>query len=474
MTTHSFKEVKMKTHLLLLVSLLTIFSASAQDITGKWNGLLNIQGTELRLTFNMTQNSDGYSTTMDSPDQGATNIPIAHTTFENPFIKFEDPRLGITYNGELKDDEIIGTFRQNGQEFSLNLSKKEVQKTTVNRPQEPVEPYPYYSEPLTFENKSAGIKLAGTLTLPQKEGSFPAVILISGSGPQNRDEELMGHKPFLVLSDYLTRNGIAVLRYDDRGLGESEGDFSTATSADFANDVESAVAYLKTRKEIDATKIGLVGHSEGGLIAPIVASKSDDVSFIVLLAGSGIRGDKLLLLQEELIERAFGTSEEEISKLLTTNSKIFDLVINSTDDTQLKLDLRNLLSESIKDDTTQVPNGMTSEEYISSQVNQFTSPWVRYFLKYDPAVTLEKVKCPVLAVNGEKDLQVPPKENLTAIKNALLKGGNKNVNTIEFPGLNHLFQEADTGSPLEYSRIEQTFSPVALEEVTKWIKSHVE
>jgi len=455
----------------IIVSILLNFTVFSQEITGQWNGVLKVQGTQLRLVFNVVKTQNGFSATMDSPDQGAKDIPVTNTTFENSNVKFEVANAGIEYIGILKDNEIVGTFKQGGQEFPLNLFKKAIAKEVVKRPQEPSKPYSYYSEDVTFQNTKANISLAGTLTLPEKEGIFPVVILISGSGPQNRDEELLGHKPFLVISDYLTKNGIAVLRYDDRGVGQSKGDFKTSTSADFATDVESAIAYLKTRKEINKKKIGLVGHSEGGLIAPIVASKSKDISFIVLMAGPGIQGDKLLLLQQERIAKANGVSKTEIEKSIQLNAKLFEIVVKSNDDMELKTDLTNSINETIKSDTSaEIPTGMTKEKFVSMQVNQISSPWMQYFMKFNPATTLEKVKCPVFAVNGEKDLQVPPKENLTAIENALTKGKNKNVTTKEFPNLNHLFQECKTGSPSEYSTIEQTFSPIALVEITKWIK----
>jgi len=465
----------MKTLSLFLFALFISISSFGQDITGQWNGVLKVQGTQLRLVFNVTKTENGFSSTMDSPDQGAKGIPVTHTTFDSLKIKFEVATARIEYNGELKENEIIGTFKQGGQEFPMNLSRKAIEKEVAKRPQEPTKPYQYYSEDVTFENIKDSISLSGTLTLPTKSGNFPVVILITGSGPQNRDEALLGHKPFLVIADYLTKNGIAVLRYDDRGVGQSKGDFKTATSADFATDVESAITYLKTRKEINKKQIGLVGHSEGGLIAPIVAAKSKDVSFIILLAGTGIQGDKLLLLQEELISRVNGVSETDIKKSIEKNSKLFEMVVKSNDTMKLKTDLTNLINESLKNDTSaEMLNGMTKDEFVSMQVNQISSPWMQYFIKFDPATTLEKVKCPVLAINGEKDLQVPPKENLTAIKNALAKGGNKNVTIKELPNLNHLFQECNTGSPNEYSSIEQTFSPTALDEITKWIKLQVE
>lgn len=461
---------------ILLTFLVVVFisaTSHTQDITGQWNGLLEVQGIKLRLVFNVSKTETGYTSTMDSPDQGAKDIPVTATTFEDPKIKFEVKNIGAEYTGELKEDEILGTFKQGGQEFPMNLSRKEIEKVGAKRPQEPTEPYPYYSEDVTFKNSKADISLSGTLTLPKKKGKYPVVVLISGSGPQNRDEELLGHKPFLVISDYLTRNGIGVLRYDDRGVGESTGDFNAANSADFATDVESAIEYLKSRKEVDKKNIGLIGHSEGGIIAPIVAAESDDVSFIVLLAGTGIRGDKLLLMQQELIWRAGGMSEAEIEKSVQTNKQHFELVVKSNDLEELKVDLTHSLNEMIAKDTTQIPEGKSKDEYVSELLGQVANPWMYYFLKYDPAPVLEKVDCPVLAINGEKDLQVPPKENLEAIKRALEKGGNDQVTTKEIENLNHLFQESETGSPNEYASIEQTFSPVALEVMLEWIKIQV-
>ncbi len=460
----------MRTYLILLIALFTSLTLNAQGITGQWNGILKVQGMQLRLVFHISTTENGYSSTMDSPDQGANGIPVTNTTFKNSMLKIEILNARIEYNGELKEDEILGTFKQAGQAFPLNLSRKAVEKEAVKRPQEPTKPYSYYTEDVAFQNKKANITLAGTLSLPKKESGSPVVVLITGSGPQNRDEELKGHKPFLVISDYLTKNGIAVLRYDDRGIGQSTGNFKTATTADFASDVESAVAFLKTRKEIDKNKIGLIGHSEGGIIAPMVASKSNDISFIVLLAGTGIRGDKLLLLQQELIAKASGVAETDIKKFLQTNTRVFDMVLKSQDDQSLKTDLIKYIKGIFGSDTSvKVPNGMTEDEFITVQVNQIMNPWMLYFIKYNPAAALEKVKCPVLALNGEKDLQVPPKENLTAIENALKKGGNKKVTIKKLPNLNHLFQECTTGLPAEYSTIEQTFSPAALSEIAKWI-----
>lgn len=461
--------MKKITFILLLV--MASFAALAQDITGQWNGILQVSGIQLRIVFHITKTESGYSSTMDSPDQGAAGIPVTSTTFENSILKLKVVNAGIEYEGELKDGNITGTFKQRAQIFALDLKRDEIEKPKLVRPQEPVKPYPYYSEEVTFRNEKANINLAGTLTLPEKEGDFAVAILITGSGPQNRDEELLGHKPFLVISDYLTRNGIGVLRYDDRGVAKSEGDLKTATSRDFASDVEAAILYLKTRKEINKKKIGLIGHSEGGIIAPMVASTSKDVNFIVMLAGTGIQGDQLLLLQQELIGRASGVSDSDLQKSHAINSAAFDMVIKSTDPETLKTELTTYLTQKYQDTPdSEKPAGMNVGAAVKTQVDQITSPWMLYFIKYDPAPALEKVRCRVLAVNGEKDLQVPPKQNLSAIKTALLKGGNKNVTTTEYPGLNHLFQECKTGLPAEYAQIEQTFSPKALEDITKWIK----
>jgi uncharacterized protein len=452
-----------------LLGFLVAYAASAQEITGSWNGLIKGQFGELRIVFNIDQNGSDFTATMDSPDQGAKGIPVSKATFDGSKLKLEIDMAKIQYEGILSENSIKGTFRQSGMEIPLDLTKETLEKTRKTRPQDPQKPYPYHSEDVKFDNKQANLVLAGTLTLPKGDGKFPVVVLISGSGPQNRDEEIMGHRPFLVIADYLTRNGIAVLRYDDRGVGESSGDFSKATSVDFATDVESAVAYLKTRPEIDHKKIGLIGHSEGGIIAPMVAANSKDVAFIVLLAGTGIRGDKLLLLQQELIFRASGMTESDIKNSKKTNSKIFEMIIASKDDEKLKADLEKYIRLSVDQAIDKLPAGTNKEDFIMQQLDQINSPWMKYFIKYDPATALQKVKCPVLAVNGEKDLQVPPKENLGAIEKALKKAGNKKVTTKEFPGLNHLFQECTTGSPAEYATIEQTFSPAVLQEMVNWM-----
>ena len=460
----------MKKNTLLLLILISTVTFS-QEIAGKWYGTLNIPGNNLPIEINISKTEKGFISTMDSPKQKAFNIPVPTTTFENNVLKFEIPAGKIQYEGILNNEaKIIGFFTQNGQKMKLDFSKTESEEVVLKRPQEPVKPYPYYSEEVTFENKKEGITLAGTLTLPSKEGTFPVVVLISGSGGQNRDEEILGHKPFLVISDYLTQNGFAVLRYDDRGIASSKGNYATATTLDFSYDTEAAVTYLLSRKEINKKKIGLIGHSEGGVIAPMIASRNKNINFIVLLAGTGLRGDKLLLLQQELIAKSEGGTDEEIKKNKDLNTKIFNLIIKSSDDEKLKNDITTLLKENPQDN---LPEGMTKEQYIEFALNQYTTIWTKYFIKLDPSVALQKVKCAVLAINGSKDLQVPSKVNLEIIKNALVKGKNKQISITEIPNLNHLFQETTSGSVSEYEKNEQTFSPIALKEILTFLKVQV-
>lgn len=453
----------MKKAVFFVMAILSSFIMVGQEISGQWNGVIKLPGQQFRVVFNISKTETGYASTMDSPDQGVNGIPFTKTSFENSIVKLEIPSALIVYEGMLnKDDNIVGNFVQRGQSFPLNLSKGRTEEKAVLRPQEPKKPYPYYSEEVSFQNQTDKNVLAGTLTLPKKEGHFPAVILITGSGPENRDEELFGHKPFLVLADYLTKKGIAVLRFDDRGVAKSTGNFKSATTMDFARDVQAGVDYLKSRKEIDKSKIGLIGHSEGGVIAPIVAGNSKDIDFVVLLAGTGIRGDKLMLLQKEKIERQMGVPENEIKKGQEIFKGAYDIILaSSSGDNNLKPKINNYFKLKYED--------KMSEQQISGLAAQITDPWMVYFLKFDPSSALEKVKCPVLAINGDKDLQVPADVNLEAIKKALAKGGNTKTTAKVLPNLNHLFQECKTGLPDEYGTIEQTFSPIALEGISKWI-----
>ena len=451
--------------ILFAFAILPLFSF-AQNITGTWYGTLKAQGQNIKLVFHISKVENGFTATMDSPDQGAKGIPVNTTTFDGSKLKLEITAANIEYDGELKDTIITGNFMQSGFSFPMDLTRNQNLSAGVKRPQEPVKPYPYYSEDVTFRNEKANVTLAGTLTMPKKEGDYPAVILITGSGAQNRDEEILGHKPFLVIADYLTRNGIAVLRYDDRGTAKSTGDFRSGTTADFATDAESAFTYLQSRKEINPKKIGLIGHSEGGTIAPMVASRNKEIDFIVMLAGPGLPGNELLLLQKERIEQKMNVPDSSITKGQVIFKGAYDIILASQpNDTTLKSKVRAYFKEQFAADA--------GDNLVDGITNQIVSPWMVYFIKLNPIPFLEKVKCPVLALNGANDLQVPPKEDLAAIANALKTGGNKNVTIKEIAGLNHLFQESATGLPSDYGKIEQTFSPEVLKYMTDWIKIQV-
>ena len=442
------------------------------SIEGIWQGKLKVPGTELRIVFKISKNPDGTLTaTLDSPDQGVTGIPVEEVIFEDNTLRLEVKSAGGVFEGEVSEDFLVieGEWKQSGQ--TLPLTVKRVDKAVeILRPQVPKKPYPYIEEELVYENKEAGITLAGTLTLPPGKGPFPVVLLISGSGPQDRNETIYNHRPFLILADYLTRQGIAVLRVDDRGVGESTGDFSQATSVDFASDVLAGIEYLKTRKEINPKQLGLIGHSEGGIIAPMVAVKSPDVAFIILMAGTGLIGEEILYLQGALIYRAMGVSEEDIIKNRQFNEKIFSVIKEEKDKKNAEERLRQMFMEDWEKMSDEKKEQIGDPEvFLKAQLQNLLSPWLKFFLIYDPKPTLSKVKCPVLAINGEKDLQVPPKENLSAIEEALKVGGNQNYTIKELPNLNHLFQTAQTGLPAEYAKIEETISPVALKIISDWI-----
>lgn len=443
-----------------------------KKFTSLWEGKLKISSVSLRLVLKVFNKSDGsLGSFLDSPDQSANNIPVSSITMTEDSLKFAIQTIGASYTGKIYRDSamIKGTFKQGPMALPLELKKVD-KLVEIKRPQNPQKPYPYNDEEVTFENKSANIMLAGSFTYPKGDGKFPAVVLVTGSGPQDRDESLMNHKPFLVISDYLTRNGIAVLRYDDRGIAKSKGNFATATSEDFATDALAAVEYLKTRKEIDPKKIGIAGHSEGGLIAPMCAVNSNDVHFIVMIAGPGVAGREILLLQAKLINLASGESEEKIIKGNQLSEKIYDIVLNEPDNDKAEKKIKAMYDEIYptltdaekKEEDAQKP-------MMAQQIKQILSPWFRFFLKYDPRPTLENVTIPVLALNGGKDLQVDPKQNLPEIEKALKAGENKNFKIVELPGLNHLFQKCKTCTVTEYGQLEETFSEDALKIIKDWI-----
>jgi pimeloyl-ACP methyl ester carboxylesterase len=438
---------------------------------GNWDAKLDVGSMVLQLVFHIQQEADGtLKATMDSPDQGAKGIPVTNAVLKGDSLLLALPQAGIQYAGKVEADLITGTFKQGGAAFPLDLKRSVGAPKQVLRPQVPQSPFPYASEEVTFKNESAGITLAGTLTVPKSGKNFPAVVLISGSGPQNRDEEILGHKPFLVLADYLTRQGIAVLRYDDRGTAASGGVFIGATSADFAQDATAALQYLRSRKEINSKKVGIAGHSEGGLIAPMIAAQlPKEVAFLVLLAPPAVRGDSLLLLQQGLIAKASGMPEATVTDFVNANRGAFEIVLQNEDSVLLRRKMETYLAALT--DTADLPAGTTKEAAIAAQIKSITEPWMQHFMRTDPVPFLQKVKCPVLALWGSNDLQVPPAQNEPALKAALSAGGNKDVTATTLPGLNHLFQTSSTGLPAEYAKIEETFSLTVMLQIADWIKA---
>jgi fermentation-respiration switch protein FrsA (DUF1100 family) len=428
-------------------------------LAGIWQGVIQVGDLQLRIVFHVSQEQDVWTATLDSPDQGAQGIPVASVEIDGLNVNFDVPAVGGQYCGRIdpKEPKIAGEWHQGGRAIAVDLVKIE-QVEKITRPQDPVPPFPYDEKEVTFVNKEDGIQLAGTLTLPREGAPFPAVILVSGSGAQNRNEEIMNHRPFLVLADHLTRRGIAVLRYDDRGVGGSSGDPVSSTSDDFARDAYAAFSYLSARADIDAGKTGIVGHSEGAIIATIIAARQPEVGFIVLLAGPGVLGGELLLQQSAAILEASGAGDEDITHAAELNRSIYEIIADEPDNEKASSKLKNLYT------SLGIPDNRAQTE-----IGGLLTPWFRFFLSYNPADDLLDVVCPVLAVNGSLDLQVPADKNLKAIEEALEKGGNNRYKIVKLEGLNHLFQHATTGLVDEYAKIDETFAPEALRLVSDWI-----
>lgn len=448
---------------------------SQSPFSGVWVGALEVQGTQLEMIFDIMEKADVLTCKMDVPLQGAKAIPADEVTQQADQISIVYQMIGGQYQGTLSADQqsITGTWNQGGQSLDLKLSKTEDKSSvTLKRPQEPKPPFPYQSEDYYFENRVEKIFLSGTLTKPSGKGPFPTAILISGSGPQDRNEEILGHKPFWVIADHLTRNGIAVFRYDDRGHGQSKGNFDKATSVHFAADVEAAMNFLKTIPDIDSTQLGLIGHSEGGLIAPMVASKRQDVAFAILLAAPGINLKEILILQSTLLSRAEGTPEEEVIRDSILNRKMLETYASGMD-----LKTRN---EKLEETAMVYYNKLSEEEqqklgsfksFYAQSTKGMDTPWMHFLLTYEPSTALEKTSCPVLAINGGLDLQVPAKINLKSIEAALKKSPCQNYQVLEIPNHNHLFQKTKTGAFSEYATNEETFSVNVMELMTEWIWS---
>lgn len=428
-------------------ALLTCLSAgpvsSQEQLTGTWHGELPAPGgISLPVVFHFKKTGSGYEGSMDSPAQNVHGIKFGSVTFNSSGTV--EAHLGLAgFTGKFSGaDTLAGTWMQGG--HSAQLTLKHGAPALPKRPQTPQPPFPYRSEEVRFKNSD--VILSGTLTLPQGIGPFPGVILLLGSGNHDRDETVFFHKPFLLLSDYLTRRGIAVLRFDKRGCSKSTGNFLTATTEDFGKDALSAFEFLKTRPEIDRMKIGLLGHSEGGTVAAMAAAQARDVRFIVLMAAMGIRGDKISHGQRILLARSQGVPDRVIEE----SEKAFDNAVE--------------IINSEKDNT------LAMEKLKDKNFAPLLTPYFRHFLAFEPAPLWAKVSCPVLALNGERDAQVNADVNLDELKKALHAGGNNEVTTMKLPGLNHLFQTCKSGMPAEYASIEETIAPQVLEVIGSWIQ----
>lgn len=429
----------------------------------------------MAMTFVFAQTPGGnWVGHLDVPLQGLLGFSLTKVHRNGQTLTAEVPLAPFTalLEAEFLDDgrRLVGRFKQGPYDIAVDFVRDDgYAGPKLNRPQHPKPPYPYLTEEVTIAHPDGHV-LAGTLTQPRAGGPFPAVVLISGSGPQDRDETIFGHKPFLVIADHLTRNGIAVLRYDDRGTARSTGQFNGATTEDLATDAMAAMDFLKSAEAIDVKRIGLIGHSEGAMIAPMLAAQSDDVAFIVLLAGPGVPGDELLLMQGELILKANSAAEPELATLKSQQRYVFQLIRDGASPEELRKAMRPVVEAELA-----VVTGLDGEELrelVESKLEQLASPWSRFFITYDPRTALAKVTCPVLAVNGTLDLQVWHEQNLTEIERVLTQTG-IDLTVKRYEGLNHLFQPAESGAVKEYVTIETTFDETVMRDIVAWIKQKV-
>jgi uncharacterized protein len=450
---------------LLLTFNFYVLTSFSRDFSGTWQGRLQFWTQDIRLVFKLEKNTAGkYVGTVASPDQDPKPAEIDEVEVMGDSIAIEMSEFEASFNGKFNADSnaIFGKMTQKGFKLPVKLVKGEADDLLYYRPQKPLPPFPYLEEEVRIINKVDGDTLAGTLTKPSGKGKFPALILITGSGPENRDETVFGHKPFLLIADYLTRKGYAVLRCDDRGTGASTGNFKSATTADFARDTEAQLAFLRTRKDIDKKKIGLLGHSEGGIIAPMVAARDQKVGYVILLAAPAIDMFDLLLAQDSLVAKAEGSSRKDINELIQTNTRMFDILKHSKDSMEAQQGIANYL-DSINASGTE----------IEMAIKQLCTPWMRWYVGFEPEKNIEKLHCPVLAMNGGKDVQVPPKVNIPVIDSLLKKNGNPHYETHILPGLNHLFQKCKKCNVAEYKMIDETMAPEALEMIGSWMEQNV-
>ncbi|HEX4683243.1 MAG TPA: alpha/beta hydrolase [Gemmatimonadaceae bacterium] len=434
---------------------------------GVWQGAMAVNAMRLRLAIEIKRDSSGGLTgVMTSIDQGNAKIPGRVTLAGDTLVMTMGPAVRYRATVSASGDSLHGTFTQ-GADYPLDLARTAA-IAVIRRPQEPKPPFPYRAEDVTVQSVS-GVRLGCTLDIPQGTGPFPAAVMATGSGPQDRDEALLGHKPFLVIADYLARHGIATLRCDDRGVAHSTGSYATASPADFANDAEAGVRYLRTRGEIAPGKVGVIGHSEGGMVGPMLAARSNDVAFVVMMAGPGIRGDSLLVLQAYLIGKAAGAPARALTQQRIAQQTLFEAVIGARDSADTEVRVRkaeDALVASLPDSEQAF-----GRRQLAAGHAQIMSRELQEIVKYDPRPFLSRVHVPVLALNGTLDLQVPYAEDLAGVASGLEAAGNRDVTTVALPGLNHLFQTAKTGAPSEYAQIEQTIAPVALETMANWINA---
>lgn len=436
-----------------------------EAIAGHWEGHIELPASDLFVKVDLVRRDGWWEGSIDIPAQGAVGLLLTGIAVAADSVGFAlaDIPGEPVFSGRPSPGEIAGVFSQGGLEFPFRLTRETA--SAVVRPQDPRPPYPYLAEEVVFAN--GDISLAGTLTYPNAPGPFAAVLLLSGSGAQNRDEEVFDHRPFHVLADHLTRRGVAVLRVDDRGVGGSTGDRSISTTEDYCDDALAGVRFLAAHPRVDPARIGLIGHSEGGIIAPMAAVRCDSVAFIVLLAGTGVPGDEILHRQVELMSRAQGVPEASLAIMLEAQRRLMELIRTDAADEavreQLRISTRAMGGPGLDEDVL--------ESQVETEFARVTSPWFRFFVLHDPRPVLARVTVPVLALCGSKDLQVESAQSLPEIDRALAEGGNPDVTVWELPGLNHLFQTAGTGSIAEYWGIEETFAPAALEAVSDWVSA---
>lgn len=458
----------MKSTLLGLLAAFTLAASPAHaiDATGHWKGRI---ADSLNVHLEFARAADGkWEGKLAVPQQGfKTKVEQLDVGEEQLGFKLPLLNAGFTARWSEQDKAWIGTWSQNGQAVPLRLERTDAAALKPKRPQlEAIAARPpsYASVDVSFANAAGGHKLAGSLTVPRGKGPFPAVVLVHGSGPLDRDETIREHKPFLVLADHLSRQGIAVLRYDKRGVGKSGGVYKDATTQDFATDAEAAVAFLRGRPEVDAKRIGMLGHSEGGMIAPMVAARDPSLAFVVMLAGPGMRGELLMVEQIALGTKAAGMPDEAVARERELNRAVFAAIVAEPQAALAGDKARRMMEEAER-------KGLLPAGTAAARAAVFASPWFHAFLRHEPGPALQSLRQPILVLNGERDLQVPAAMNLGAIRTALKANARAVVK--ELPALNHLFQTARTGAGSEYAEIEESIAPLALDTVSDWILATV-